>query len=472
MNIKYLNESFKKLYEEAIDTEPKARPFESELQDQLNDALMRLQFRGATNIKEYEIAFQQAIENMVPDKSWWEVTDCNILVTLFETRSPELTVEQILAELKPEYKGAVEENLEELLDADIDLNLDASGASVGFLGGVAEGNTNEALNESSNKKIAQIPVWAYNMWYRDMQGQVTGDISSILSMGELMEIWNDSCDTDPSMQEFASFDEWWAETKSFMEESAPRDSAKYNPKYDAIFTEALEECLNKLNEATISDEDKRDSDLIRSMLAKIQKRKNARFTPEEQAVLDKYGIKRNPYNQNLDVDNVPLDRHVDRENSISSFYGNYNNGNKPMINYADRARKTPLRRDNQVWGPDAGRNYRSAGNDWVNKHKSKKWGYDPGHLQTAERDYQDVVMQEPVNTMKNALRDRKYHKKYMDSAQADYAAAVEKAKKAYDDAVRRAGWARDDAITGYHKKGFDRGQQEIDTLLKRKPKED
>lgn len=383
MNIKYLNESFKKLYEEAIDHEPKARPFESELKDQLNDVLMRLQFRGATNIKEYEIAFQEAIENMVPDKSWWEVTDCNIFFTLFETRSPELTLEQILAELKPEYKGAVEENLEELLDADIDLNLDASGSSVGFLGGTAEGNTNEALEE------------------KDLE-------------------------------------------------------------------EALQECLTKLTEASISDEDQKDSDLIRSMLAKINKRSNARFTPEEQAVLDKYGLERIAWGneRNLTKDRVPLDAPEDVKRARYHYSKSYNNGDASKINYADRARKIPTRRDNQVYGPEAGKLYRSPSNGYVNMH-----GFNH-NLQDAERNYRNADMREPVLDMKNALRDRRWNKKYMDNAQSDYDQAIAKAKKAYDDAVRRAENDKEQATTGYHKKGFDRAQSDIDRLLKRKPKED
>lgn len=458
MNIKYLNESFKKLYEAAIDEEPQVNSNLNEIRTQLEDATMRLQYRGATNIKEYEIAFQEAIENVFPDKSWWEITDCNIFFTLFETRSPELTIEQIIAELKPEYKDTVEENLDELLDADIDLNLDASGSSVGFLGGTGGSIANEELNESSERKIAQIPMWAYDKFYTDPQGMF-GEPDRY-SVGDIMEIWNDNCDSDPSMQEFDSFDSWWNETK------------KYMTSEDDLIKEALEKCLNKLNEAAISDEDQRDSDLIRSMIDKISRRKNAKFSPEEQAVLDKYGIQRNNWDQSLRVDGVNLDRDVDSKSSNSVYYGKYSNGTKSKINYADRARKTPARRDNQVWGPQGGRYY--SGNDWVNKHDGKpRYGFGNGStLQDAERSHMNDTMQQPVVDMKQALRDRKYNKKYMDSAQTDYDDAVAKAKKAYDDAVARAERNKEDATTGYHKKGFDRAQGEIDKLLKRKPKED
>lgn len=387
MNIKYLNESFKRLYEEAIDHEPSQLSFEQDLRKQLTMTKIRLQYSGATSIKEYEIAFQETIENLVPDKSWWEVTDCNIFYSLFETRSPELTVEQIIEELKPEYKGVVEENLDEFLDADVDLNLDASGSSVGFLGGTAGSVANEDFDE---------------------------------------------------------------------EESLEQQ---------------LKECLKRLNEAQISDEDKRDSDLIRSMMAKIERRSNARFTPEEQAVLDKYGIQRNNDFKSLDVDGISLDSRVDSENR-TGYYTKYNNGNKPMINYADRARKIPQRKDNQAWGP---RNRYVNSNDWVNRHNGYK--RNPGErkgespLVHAERTHQNSVMQEPIGQMRRAVQDRKFYQGMIDNSQSEYDKAMETARKNYDDAVRRA----TDTLayrntSNVHSRN--RAQGEIDKLLKRKSKED
>ena len=359
MNIKYLNESFKRLYEEAIDYEPSTPSFESELRDQLNDTLAQLQMRGATNVKEYEIAFQETIENMEPDKAWWEVTDCNIFFSLFETRSPELTIDSIIAELKPEYKNQVEENL----------------------------------------------------------------------------------DTD------------------------------YNDDFNESLKEQLEECLNKLNEATISDEDKKDSDLIRSMIDKISKRSNARFTPDEEAVLNKYGIQRNNDFKSLDVDGISLDSHVDSENR-TGYYTKYNNGNKSMINYADRARKIPQRKDTQAWGP---RNRYINSNDWVNRHNGYK--RNPGErkgespLVYADRTRQNSEMQEPMRQMKQAVQDRKFYQGMIDGSQDEYNKAIETARKNYDDAVRRA----TDTLTYRNTNNVhsrDRAQGNIDKLLKRKPKED
>ena len=52
------------------------------------------------NIKTYEVAFQKVIEELYPGRAWWEVTDCEIFMHLFEYRDPQATVIEILKELK------------------------------------------------------------------------------------------------------------------------------------------------------------------------------------------------------------------------------------------------------------------------------------------------------------------------------------------------------------------------------------
>lgn len=68
----------------------------------LSEKCNELMTSGATNIKEYEAAFQDIIEQMYPGKCWWEVTDCQILLHLLEYKDPALTVMEILAQLKEE----------------------------------------------------------------------------------------------------------------------------------------------------------------------------------------------------------------------------------------------------------------------------------------------------------------------------------------------------------------------------------
>lgn len=66
----------------------------------LFDKMIETRKWGETNIKAYEIAFQDVIEEVFPDECWWEVTDCEIFQHLMEHKDPEATVIAILKELK------------------------------------------------------------------------------------------------------------------------------------------------------------------------------------------------------------------------------------------------------------------------------------------------------------------------------------------------------------------------------------
>ena len=62
----------------------------------LFDKMIKLRKAGKKNIKAYEIAFQDVIEEVFPDECWWEVTDCEIFQHLMEYKDPEATVIAIL----------------------------------------------------------------------------------------------------------------------------------------------------------------------------------------------------------------------------------------------------------------------------------------------------------------------------------------------------------------------------------------
>jgi hypothetical protein len=210
--------------------------------------------------------------------------------------------------------------------------------------------------------------------------------------------------------------------------------------------EQLEECLNRLNEDIISDEDQRDSDLIRSMLDKMKVRSNAKFTPEEQGVLDKYGITRNNDFRNLFVDDRPLNRNVDSKSTSYRYSKNHSNGTKSKINYADRARKSRERDKTQVF-PGWGR----IKNDEINAHGGSMGSIDT--LQDAHNISQDTEMRDKIQRMKSSLRDRKYHKDYVDNADATYEKSVADAKSEYEKKLKSAEATRDDSKTGWHKRG-------------------
>ena len=73
-----------------------------QLGDKLLNKVIELREKEETNIKAYEIAFQDAIEEVFPDESWWNVTDCEIFMHLLEYKDPTATVVAILKGLKEE----------------------------------------------------------------------------------------------------------------------------------------------------------------------------------------------------------------------------------------------------------------------------------------------------------------------------------------------------------------------------------
>ena len=267
--------------------------------------------------------------------------------------------------------------------------------------------------------------------------------------------------------------------------------------------ESLRNLLSTLNEAGMSDEDRRESDLIRSAYAKIQRRSNARLTPEEQAVLNKYGIERN-YDKKLAqgdsyyandssvVDNREDDYSHGKE--IGRRYypddDNWRNSyvlktkDQDKINYADRARKRPGRLANRTYDTVE---YRSG---WGNRDgyvvnnkvivdynmKDDNKSSSRGFSQNAAINSQS---QSKMNKMRGALDARYQAQSKLDNAKAEY----DKSKARYDadymkrmqDAERdydtRMRWAKDNFDRDSDPSSRDKAQADIDALLKRKKTE-
>lgn len=72
----------------------------TELSQKLFDKMIELREGGKTNIKAYEVAFQDVINEVFPDECWWEVTECQIFMHLMEHKNPRKTVIAILKGLK------------------------------------------------------------------------------------------------------------------------------------------------------------------------------------------------------------------------------------------------------------------------------------------------------------------------------------------------------------------------------------
>lgn len=71
-----------------------------QLTQKLFDKMIEMRKGGEKNIKSYEIAFQDVIEEVFPDECWWDVTGCEIFQHLIEFKNPEETIITILKELK------------------------------------------------------------------------------------------------------------------------------------------------------------------------------------------------------------------------------------------------------------------------------------------------------------------------------------------------------------------------------------
>ena len=122
MNFGQCNKSFSKLYEDVIAKQDVKNDEKTELANLLHAKVDEYMIQGKSNIKDYEYALQEVIENFVPDKSWWEVTSLNIFWDLFEYRDPDGTVERIIDNLLDDAFKPIE--LKELAEVEINDDFD------------------------------------------------------------------------------------------------------------------------------------------------------------------------------------------------------------------------------------------------------------------------------------------------------------------------------------------------------------
>lgn len=110
MSIKKLNESIDNLLNEVEVSKVEIKPtFEEELRKSLKETL---DYCIRNDMFLYSIAdsFADRIESMVPDKRWWEITDCDFYTEMFNTGDFNSVINCIIDELKPEYKQNVNES--------------------------------------------------------------------------------------------------------------------------------------------------------------------------------------------------------------------------------------------------------------------------------------------------------------------------------------------------------------------------
>lgn len=265
----------------------------------------------------------------------------------------------------------------------------------------------------------------------------------------------------------------WGQGHYFFDEEEAREVWEDKYKNESL-SESIKNIINKLNEAQMSDEDKHDSDILRDIYNKTQQRSNAKLTPEEKEVLDKYGLERNAWSKTIVTKpfdsgrTLPIFKNSDKKYIFDI--------NSEKINYADRARKIVDRDrldrrygDNRVstagvYDMYNGDNYHSHSKEFLDMYGNF---YGRNNYQKKERAAQDTALREPIRNMSNALRDRKYNQSNLDSIDAEKDKKLAKLEREKQDVLRHAEWSKD-----YHSKQLDSANKRINKLLKRDKKEE
>ena len=213
----------------------------------------------------------------------------------------------------------------------------------------------------------------------------------------------------------------------------------------------IQECLKRLNEAGMSDEDKADTATLANIYTKTQQRANAALTPDEKAVLAKYGLSRDSGTKNI----------VDKD--WNKLVQRRRRQDPDKVNLADRARKMgPRAKINK----DLNFTYRSS--DTTDAHDARG-----RYRQTYQRQRNianSANMEEPVQQMKNALYSRNFADKQLNSIDANAEDRRQKEINRHNDAMaaidKDAKWRRKT-----YSDSKETHQKTIDKLLKRKTDE-
>ena len=121
MNLKVFNESFSKYYTESADIIETDTSFLQELKNALEGDVRYLKEVRQTNPMLQAYKLQATIEKHVPDKSWWEVTNCNIVGELSNGMSLDKIVDCIIDNLNPECMNTDESFNESAEDTEFPL---------------------------------------------------------------------------------------------------------------------------------------------------------------------------------------------------------------------------------------------------------------------------------------------------------------------------------------------------------------
>jgi len=116
IDYKAVNEAFNRVYklneeENSISSVDNYKDVINELKTALQKAFDLLKANNISDIKTIENSYIQTIQGLFPNKSWWEVTSCNIYWSLFIGHDPEKTIEDIIKGIRIGVKNEIENSV-------------------------------------------------------------------------------------------------------------------------------------------------------------------------------------------------------------------------------------------------------------------------------------------------------------------------------------------------------------------------
>lgn len=172
------------------------------------------------------------------------------------------------------------EDIKSLVDAPVDASIDIIDP---------DANNEDELSDSYVGKVVLDCSVCHSKIYKDPSEIVIDEVEELANVGEecpycytadgfkvLGQIAPFSDDVKPTEDELSE-----EEADDVVEEDTDEDEDDTDDDEDDDFLEALSEKLSQMNEAEMSDEDKRDNQVLRRIYNKTQRRANAALTPEE-----------------------------------------------------------------------------------------------------------------------------------------------------------------------------------------------
>lgn len=348
------------------------------------------------------------------------------------------------------------EDIKSLVDAPVDASIDIIDP---------DANSEDELSDSYVGKVVLDCSVCHSKIYKDPSEIVIDEVEELANVGEECPYCY-TADGFKVLGQIAPFSDDVKPTEDEVSEEEADDVVEDDTDdgEDDDFLEALSNKLSQMNEAEMSDEDKRDNQILRNIYDKTQRRANAALTSEEQAVLDKYGLYRSTGNKDI----MKPGKDAFHASSITSPPRYFRGGidvHDDRVNLADRARKISDRQPIRDFVNSGDYNFYDTTSDHDPKGKYKNT------FQRKMNRAHSAQMQQPMQDMKRLISTRNYEQGRLDNADANYKAAIAKAKSDYEKRIKSA----EDSLAStkkYSAKYVDDTNAEIDRMLKRGKKED